>query len=111
MSIEPIISALAYSEERADRFVWAALDEPEAVIARTVDIVERVVAAEASGDRNTTAAERRALPILLYICAELSATRLHRPLLKLLACGLEKIDDLLGDMVTGVHPGCPDFEA
>ena len=105
MSIDHIVSTLALSERRPDAAVRAALANREAVVARTVDIIDRFVAAGDAYEDAITEDESMAFAILIHICGELRDVRVHRPLMRLLACEEGKVDWLLGDLITESIPG------
>ena len=78
----------------------AALAYREETVARTLDIMDRItIGADVCGQA-ITEAESRALCILVLVCGELRDPRVHRPLLRLLACDGDKVDRIFGDMIT-----------
>lgn len=99
MNIEAIIAQLAVAEKLPKAVIEASLKEPEPVVSRTLDIIERLIenAGNAEGEWTVTEEEGFALVVLIHVLGELRERRLFAPLLRLLACKQEIIDDILGD--------------
>lgn len=99
MNIEIIIARLAFAEKLPKAAVEAALKEPEPIVSRTLDIIERFIesAEQVEGEWTVTEGEESALVGLLHILGELRERRLFAPLLRLFACRQQILDDILGD--------------